>query len=272
MRVRALLPGVAAAGVLALPGCGSDDDVRTVTVTTSADGARTATTTAATVPDGPATGVRPPSRPRTSTVSTTATVAGPTPPTAGSGESGRSRSPGGDGPPSATVTEDVLAPDDPIGGTTVARGTGRGTGFTVRVPVGWNDGAKRLEGSAVDFDLSYVKGRGSDVTTNILVVRTAPEGARRRGIDGLAPEIRRELSGLAGGVPADPGPRRTVDGEDAATFVLRRKLGDASIVQRKVGVVRGDALYTVGLTAKSDSYAADARVFARFLDSWRWTR
>lgn len=267
MRARGLLPGVAAVGALALPGCGSGDDVRVVTVT-EPTGGPVARTSAAT--EGPGTTSRTPTtprRPRTATVTTTRTVAGePTTTTVAAGP-GRPSDPD---PPSRPRTQDVIAPDDPIGGTTVVRGTDRGTGYTVRVPDGWNDGAKRLEGASVDFDRTYVKGRGSDVTTNILVVRTTPEGAARRGIDGLAPDIRRELSGLAGGVPAEPGPRRTIDGEDAVTFVLRRRLRGNEFVQRQVSVVRAGALYTVGLTTKGSSYVDDARVFSRFLDSWRW--
>lgn len=270
MRVRGLLPGVAAAGALALPGCGSGDDVRTVTVAEPATEPPARTTTVDGRSDGPAaTPGGPEPRPRTTTVTTTETVAGE-PATTTVVARPRPRPGGGTDADPRAGTDDVIEPADPIGGTTVLRGTDRGTGYTVRVPDGWNDGAKRLEGSSVDLDRTYVKGRGDAVTSSILVVRTVPEDARRRGIDGLAPQIRRELSGLAGGVRAMPGPRRVVDGEDAVTFVLRRRLGGTEIVQRQVSVVRRGALYTVGLTAKSASYAADARVFARFLDSWRW--
>lgn len=268
MRVRGLLPGVAAVGVLALPGCGSGDDVRAVTVGEPATEPAARTTTAGDPPTRPATTTdRASRRPVTTVVTTTETVAGDPATTTVRAEPEPSAGPDR---PSRPRSEDVIEPTDPIGGTTVLRGTDRGTGYTVRVPDGWNDGAKRLEGSSVDFDRTYVKGRGSDVTTTILVVRTTPEGARRRGIAGLAPDIRRELSGLAGGVPARPGPRRTIDGERAVTFVLRRRLGGTEFVQRQVSVVRGGALYTVGLTAKDAGYAEDARTFARFLDSWRW--
>lgn len=272
MRVGALLPGVAAAGVLALQGCGGDDPARTVTVTTPGAATTPATTTRTTA-SGPATttGRSRPRRPRTTTtapstptVAETTTAAAPTTtpvtttdrPTGGGARGTAAPGPG---------------TFDPVGGTTAASGRADGTGYSVRVPPGWNDGARRFEGSSVDFDRSYVKGRGSAVTSSILVVRSTPAGARRRGIAGLAETVRREAASGAGGADVAQADARRVDGEEAVAFVVRRSLGDTDIVQRQVAVVRDGALYVAGLTAARRTYEDDARVFARFLDSWRWT-
>lgn len=268
-----LLPGVAAAGVLALPGCGGDDPVRTVTVT-APEAAAAPTTTARTTATVPATTTAR-SRPQTPTTTATEPVTTTVVETTTTGEPSAPPSTTTGGAPddargTAAPRPGTLDPD-PVGGTTAASGRAAGTGYSVQVPTGWNDGAKRFEGSSLDVDRTYVKGRGSDVTTSILVVRSTPSGARSRGIDGLATTVRRQLQSGAGGADVAQSASRRVDGEPAIAFVVRRSLGDTAIVQRQVAVLRGSALYIVGLTAARRTYDDDERTFARFLASWRWT-
>lgn len=273
MRVGALLPGVAVAGVLVLQGCGGDDPVRTVTVTapgaatTPATGTRTTasvpTTTERSRPRTPRTTTTTAPRPRT--VAENTTVERPSPPPPPPSTTDREPASGADG-----TAEPETGTFDPVGGTTAARGRADGTGYSVRVPSGWNDGAKRFEGSSVAFDRTYVKGRGSDVTSSILVVRSTPSGARR-GIAGLEGSVRRQIAAGAGGADVQESSAPRIDGEAALAFVVRRSLGDTAIVQRQIAVVRDGALFIVGLTAARRTYEADARTFARFLASWRWT-
>lgn len=268
MRVRAVVPGAVTACAVALAGCGGGDEVRTVTVTTSAAVPGTTTAPAPRSPREPGTSTAPrsttaPAPPATTT--TTATTDRPTP-------TGTTRTPTpvpdrdrDEEPRVATVVA-----DDPVGGTTIATGRAAGTGYSVRVPDGWYDGAQRFDGSSIDFDLVYVKGRGSGITTNILIVREAGSGVRGRSVDELRSKLRRRIEDASGGAPVTAGPERRVDGENAITFAVRRRIGDTEIVQRQVAVVRDGALYTVGLNALRASARDDERVFSSFLRSWRW--
>jgi hypothetical protein len=258
MRVSACLPGVVVLGAVALAGCGSDEQVRTVTVTTQAvSGGGTPTAPAPPAVTTTETVTRPPrsttrraptttaSSPRTTTVTRTV-------------------------PPATKTTTVAEGSPDPVGGTVLVTGRESGTGYSVRVPTGWNDGAKRFEGSGVDFDRTYVKGRGGQVTSSILIVRTAGAEVRGRSIAALRKGVERRIEDAAGGVDAVAGPELLVDGENAISFLLRRRIGDTAVVQRQIAVVRDGALFVVGLSTVRRSFAGDDRVFSAFLRSWRW--
>jgi hypothetical protein len=157
-----------------------------------------------------------------------------------------------------------------VGGTTVVVGRAAGTGYSVRVPTGWNDGARRLSGSGIDVDRTYVKGRGDRVTSNILIVRVVDRRFRGRSIEAVRAAVRQRVRDAAGGADVVAGPSRSVDGEPAQTFLVRRRIGDVDVVQQQVAVVRDGVLYVIGLNAARTTYRDDARVFGAFLRSWRW--
>lgn len=274
MRVRAVVPGAVTACAVALAGCGGGgrgDDVRTVTVTTPVGTAEPTTTTASRPDPGGTTTTRPTttttSRPpatTTTTATTTVTRAATTTTT--------TRSAPATAPKPASKPPPVGATDeDPVGGTTLASGRAQGTGYSVRVPDGWNDGARRFEGSSIAFDLTYVKGRGNGVSSNILVVRTSGAGVRGRSIDALRGTVRSQLEAVSGDAAVRAGPPRRIDGENAITFTVRRSVGGTAIAQRQVAAVRDGALFVIGLNAVQQTYAEDDRVFAAFLRSWRWS-
>jgi hypothetical protein len=268
MRARAVAPGAATACAVALAGCGgTDDGTRTVTVTTatpasvpltSPDRAETrpvATTTTTATRTRTATRPSPPAR--TVRVPTTVTTRAPA-------TTERDR------PSEPAPREPGEFEDDPVGGTVIARGRVPGTGYSVRVPDGWNDGARRFEGSGVAFDLTYVKGRGSGVTSNILVVRAPDRVAQGRDAVDLREALRRRAQAVTGGADVTAGPRVRIDGETAVTFDARRRVGPTTVVQRQVAVVRDGVVYTIGLNAVRETAAEDERTFAAFLRSWRW--
>ncbi|CAB4923659.1 unannotated protein [freshwater metagenome] len=270
MRVRAVAPGAATACAVALAGCGgTDDGTRTVTVTTATaasapltapDGAEArpvATTTTTTTTTRTRTATRPSPPARTVRVPTTVTTTAP--PTTER-----------DRPSEPAPREPGEFEDDPVGGTVVARGRVPGTGYSVRVPDGWNDGARRFEGSGVAFDLTYVKGRGSGVTSNILVVRAPDRVAQGRDAVDLREALRRRAQAVTGGADVTTGPRVRIDGETAVSFEARRRVGPTTVVQRQVAVVRDGVVYTIGLNAVRETAAEDERTFAAFLRSWRW--
>jgi hypothetical protein len=154
-----------------------------------------------------------------------------------------------------------------VGGTRAAGTVGRGTGYTVVVPAGWNDGAARFAGGDVHFDLTYVRGRGTGLTANILVERT-PGTVRSHAA--LAAAVRAELRGDAprAQIRAVPGPR--VDGARGVAFVVRRRIRGTPIVQRRVAVQHRGARYLVALTAPGGTFGRDDRTLDAFLRSWRW--
>jgi hypothetical protein len=264
MRVSSVVPGAAAACAAALAGCGGSGDVRTVTVTTAA----AATTTGAVEPATTTTSAAPTttasSRPAATTTTRRARTATAPPATPDR------PAPAGGPPPPPTTTRAAQVAADPVGGTTVVVGRAAGTGYSVRVPVGWNDGARRLSGSGVDVDRTYVKGRGDRVTSNILIMRLVDRRFEGRSVTALRPVVRQRVQDAAGGARVVAGPPRTVDGEPALTFLARRRIGDVTIVQQHVAAIRDGALYVVGLNATRATYPDDARVFLGFLRSWRW--
>jgi hypothetical protein len=269
MRVRGSISCAAAVGVvLAAAGCGGDDG--------GGDGP-----VAASVPVVPSAGT---------TVTTTATVTVPEPtttapvtvtrraPAATTGSTGpsrpRSARPVSVPPPTTPTrpTTSTTADDDsdPVGGTTFSPGTGRGTGYTVRVPDGWFDGSRRLEGSGVPFDLSYVRGRGSEVVSNILIVRDGGAADAGQDIEDLARSVRRDTERTSGSGDITRGADTTIDGEAAISYVIHRDVGSQELVQRRIAVLHRRDLFTVTLTSLDRDAAADGAVFRSFLRSWRW--
>lgn len=273
MRVRALVPGAVTACAVALAGCGGADDVRTVTVTSAAGSATVPAPdpapVARTTPTVPTTTRS--AAPRTTTETTTRTATVTTTERTRATTTERAPDPSPAPKPRTTPTPPAgTIETDPVGGTRAASGRVAGTGYSVVVPDGWNDGLEPFEGSAVDVDRVYVKGRGSDITSNILVVRTAGTATRGRSIEALRSTVRKRLEASAGGAPIMAGPALRIDGERALTFVVRRRVGSTAFVQRQVAVVRDGALFVVGLNVKQVDYRADRRVLAAFLRSWRW--
>ncbi|MDO9409786.1 hypothetical protein [Patulibacter sp.] len=263
MRVPAVVPGAAAACAVALAGCGADEDVRTVTVT-----APNAASRPSSVPEPPTSTAA--SRPTATTTRTRSTVATTTAPPTRTVSVPTTVTTSAPRPTPRRPTPPAEEDADLVGGTMVASGRMTGTGYTVRVPTGWNDGARRYEGSGVAFDLTYVKGRGSGVASNILIVRTPDRLARRRDAVQLRDVLRRRLEAEAGGAEVDVGPRLTVDGEAAVSFAALRRIGPTTVLQRRVAVVRDGAVFTIALNAKRATADEDVRVFAAFLRSWRW--
>jgi len=274
MRVRALVPGAVTACAVALAGCGGADDVRTVTVT-SASGSTTVPApdpapVARTTPSAPTT-TRSAAPTTTATTTRTATVTTIERDRVTTTERVPDPSPSPAPKPRTTPTPPAGTIEaDPVGGTRAASGRVAGTGYSVVVPDGWNDGLEPFEGSAVDVDRVYVKGRGSAVTSNILVIRTAGSTVRGRSITALRAMVRKRLEASAGGAPIEAGPELRIDGERALTFLVRRRVGSTAFVQRQVAVVRDGALFVVALNVKRVDYPADRRVLAAFLRSWRW--
>lgn len=265
MRVRVLAPGLAAAGLLAVSGCGSDGTA-TVTVTT---GGR------ATVAADPATtSGRPASRsggsttttttPSTTTVvrTTTRTTKTPALPTERPIAATTRR-------PAPTTPTPATDPD-PLGGTVPSSGRIRGTGYSVTVPAGWNDGSRRFEGDENAFDINLAKRPGADLTSSIFTDHSRPTGIDGRPIGDLAAGLRQDIADRAPSARITRGPDLRVDDEDAVSFVVRRSIQGTVLRQRQVLMVRGPVLVVVRLTSPRADFADDSRVFARFLASWRW--
>ncbi|WP_026909421.1 hypothetical protein [Patulibacter minatonensis] len=270
MRVRGTISCAAAVGVvLTAAGCGGDDGGGDGPVAASVPvvpSAGTTVTTVATV-----------TMPSTATTPVTVTRRAASPGTERSRPSRpRPSGPEPDDPPattrSAPTTTATPSDDDsdPVGGTTFSLGPGRGTGYTVRVPDGWFDGSRRLEGSGVPFDLSLVRGRGSDVVSNILIVRDGGAADRGQDVEDLARRVRGDIVRTVGNGDVTRGADTTVDGDPAISFVVRRTLGSRTLVQRKIAVLHRRALYTITLTSLEQDARDDGAVFRSFLRSWNW--